>query len=162
MAKASQILRPISTTLKWHACFDTPLFTTLCTEIAYHLSHTHLGVGHFSPRVASIDLLKDLGVISAFIAMCFVPWTACHLGGFRKWFLCPISSCRRRNAKVYLHRAHIVCRHCHSLAYFSQNLSIRDHALDQTGKLRLALGGHATIAYDLPSRPPRMRLTRYG
>jgi hypothetical protein len=51
-------------------------------------------------------------------------WTRCHYGGMRAWFLCPVRGCGRRVA--ILHGSDIfACRHCHKLAYESQQLRSR-------------------------------------
>ncbi len=44
--------------------------------------------------------------------------TPCHLGGVRKWFLCP--HCRRRVGVLAFGQAGFSCRHCYQLPYSSQ------------------------------------------
>lgn len=61
--------------------------------------------------------------------------TPCHLGGTRPWFLCPARGCGRRVATLY-GGAVFACRHCHRLAYPSENESRRDRTVRQADKLR--------------------------
>ncbi|MBU1091884.1 hypothetical protein KKA27_03435 [Patescibacteria group bacterium] len=53
--------------------------------------------------------------------------TPCHFGGFRYWFVCPLScrgiSCNRRVAKLYLDGSWLGCRHCHNITYRSRRES---------------------------------------
>lgn len=53
--------------------------------------------------------------------------TACHLGGVRWWFACPLSTggvaCGRRARRLYLHGRYFGCRHCHGLTYRSSQES---------------------------------------
>ncbi len=53
--------------------------------------------------------------------------TPCHLGGERRWFLCPMLGCGRRVAILYGGRI-FACRRCHRLAYPSQ----REGRIDRT------------------------------
>ncbi|MFZ3582575.1 hypothetical protein ACOI1H_10440 [Loktanella sp. DJP18] len=61
--------------------------------------------------------------------------TRCHLGGTRAWFLCPARGCGRRVATLYGGTV-FACRHCHGLAYPSENESRRDRTVRQADKLR--------------------------
>jgi hypothetical protein len=49
--------------------------------------------------------------------------TACHLGGVRWWFVCPLVkdgvACGRRARKLYLCGRYFGCRRCHGLTYTS-------------------------------------------
>lgn len=53
--------------------------------------------------------------------------TPCHLGGKRFWFICGLSKngryCGRRVSILYKSGDYFGCRHCHNIAYESQNLS---------------------------------------
>lgn len=53
--------------------------------------------------------------------------TACHLGGVRWWFLCPLgrcgAACGRRVRKLYLSGKYFGCRRCHNLTYTSSQQS---------------------------------------
>lgn len=53
--------------------------------------------------------------------------TACHLGGLRWWFICPLTkngvACGRRVRKVYFRGNYFGCRQCHNLTYQSSQES---------------------------------------
>jgi len=53
--------------------------------------------------------------------------TPCNFGGFRYWFICPLScrgvSCNRRVAKLYLGGRWLGCRHCYDVTYRSRRVS---------------------------------------
>lgn len=87
--------------------------------------------------------------------------TPCHLGGARRWFICPAVSCQRRAAKLYLGNRYFACRRCYNLAYQSQCYSRQDRAMTQAGKIRLKLGGYEGIANSFPDKPKRMRWQTY-
>lgn len=57
--------------------------------------------------------------------------TACHLGGFRYWFVCPGDGCGRRVVKLYFLSKYFLCRHCHNLTYESRNISSRFRVLNK-------------------------------
>jgi hypothetical protein len=64
--------------------------------------------------------------------------TACHLGGVRWWFICPLVrsgvACERRVRKLYLCGKYFGCRHCHNLTYRSrQESDSRVYALARAG-----------------------------
>lgn len=50
--------------------------------------------------------------------------TPCYFGGKRYWFICPLSrngiACRKRVGVLYRVGKYYGCRHCHDLAYQSQ------------------------------------------
>ncbi len=84
--------------------------------------------------------------------------TACHLGGVRWWFVCPLSAngvaCGRRVRKLYLRGKYFGCRHCHGLTYTSSQESdsrvyaaLRDgldlSAFDHAGHMSVAQLGLA-------------------
>jgi len=53
--------------------------------------------------------------------------TPCHYGGYRYWFICPLTVngryCGRRAATLYKAGDYFGCRHCYNLTYNSRNLS---------------------------------------
>ena len=55
--------------------------------------------------------------------------TPCRYGGWRWWFICPMSRngryCGRRVAVLYLGNDVFACRHCYNLTYESRNASAR-------------------------------------
>ena len=61
--------------------------------------------------------------------------TACHLGGVRPWFVCPVYRdgryCGRRAAILYCAGELFACRRCYGLAYESQQQTARHRALEQ-------------------------------
>lgn len=72
-------------------------------------------------------------------------WTACHLGGRRAWFLCPMDECGRRVA-ILFGGALFACRHCQRLAYRCQREKDGDRARRRADKIRRRLGWEAGIA----------------
>lgn len=64
--------------------------------------------------------------------------TPCHFGGTRAWFLCPARGCGRRVGVLY-GGAVFACRHCHRLAYPSENEIAHDRAVRRADKLRARL-----------------------
>jgi len=55
-------------------------------------------------------------------------WTACHFGGRRWWFICPLvvngRACNRRVGVLYLGSGkYFGCRHCYNLTYESSKES---------------------------------------
>jgi hypothetical protein len=49
--------------------------------------------------------------------------TPCFFGDFRRWFICPENTCRKRVGILYKTNSHFLCRDCGNLAYQSQNVS---------------------------------------
>jgi hypothetical protein len=90
-----------------------------------------------------------------------VTWTPCHLGGQRPWFRCPLKSCGRRCAVIYLAGEHVACRRCLGLVYSSQQEPVRQRGLCKARKIRDRLGGSANMAVAFPDRPKGMHRTTY-
>lgn len=65
----------------------------------------------------------------------YLMWSACHLGGKRPWFLCPVKNCGRRVAILYSNGI-FSCRHCNRLVYSSQREQLHDRAASQADKIR--------------------------
>ena len=84
----------------------------------------------------------------------------CHLGGFRKWFLCPARGCGRRVAVLY-GGGIFACRDCHQLAYESQREKPHERALSRAQKLHVRLGGNGAVADGLPPKPKGMHWKTY-
>jgi hypothetical protein len=77
--------------------------------------------------------------------------TACHLGGVRWWFVCPLVkggvACGRRVRKLYLRGKYFGCRHCHGLTYRStQESDKRVYALARAGLDAIPRFGQASVA----------------
>lgn len=51
--------------------------------------------------------------------------TPCNYGGYRWWFICPLSHCGRRVGALYKAGGMFGCRHCYDLTYSSKNLNRR-------------------------------------
>jgi hypothetical protein len=92
-------------------------------------------------------------------------WTPCNFGGWRPWFVCPGMvegvSCGRRVAKLYLKGRYFLCRHCHHLAYSSQQEAHRNAALRRCQKIRQKLGGTANMTKPFPGKPKGMHWKTY-
>ena len=88
-----------------------------------------------------------------------VVWTRCHFGGWRPWFQCPF--CKRRVGKLYNGGSFCACRPCCNLRYASQRRGAKSRRYLQALKLRLRLGGVASIAEPFPERPRGMRKSTY-
>ncbi|MBE3637434.1 hypothetical protein ICN82_04355 [Mangrovicoccus sp. HB182678] len=88
--------------------------------------------------------------------------TPCHLGGARRWFLCPARGCGRRVAVLYGGRI-FACRRCHGLAYPSQREDAGDRAARKADRLRERLGwpGGVLDGSDL-GRPKGMHRETYA
>lgn len=87
-------------------------------------------------------------------------WTPCHYGGTRAWFRCPAAGCGRRVAVLYGGRI-FACRHCHQLAYDSQNQTVHSRALGRTQAIRMKLGGSPSLLEDFPGKPKGMHWRTY-
>jgi hypothetical protein len=83
-------------------------------------------------------------------------WSPCRWGGQRPWFLCPVTSCRRRCAKIYLAEDFFACRRCLGLAYASQQEPVRQRGLMKAQKIRMRLGGSPSMIEKFPDRPKGM------
>jgi hypothetical protein len=89
-----------------------------------------------------------------------VSWTRPHLGGERPWMHCP--HCQRRVAKLYEGFGGYFCRRCvGNPIYASQALSAHARPHFQASKLRLRLGGEASLNAPLPERPRGMHRRTY-
>ena len=82
-----------------------------------------------------------------------VDWTACHYGGKRPWFLCPL--CGKRVLILYS-GVHFYCRHCHKLPYKSQSEDKMSRLIRRKFKLKNRLGGE-----DWWRKPKGMHQTTY-
>lgn len=55
--------------------------------------------------------------------------TPCNFGGYRYWFICPLSkngiTCNKRVGVLYLGDKYFGCRHCYDLTYDSKNRNRR-------------------------------------
>jgi hypothetical protein len=89
-----------------------------------------------------------------------VSWTRVHFGGERPWMHCP--HCETRVAKLYKGLGGYFCRACvGNPIYASQALSAQARPHFQACKLRLRLGGEASLTAPTPERPRRMHRRTY-
>jgi hypothetical protein len=89
-----------------------------------------------------------------------ITWTDCHFGGRRPWFLCP--SCGRSVALLYIVSSLFACRQCNGLAYRSQRALPRHRAISRARKIRLKLGGSASVEDEFPARRKGMHTRTYN
>jgi hypothetical protein len=80
-------------------------------------------------------------------------YTHCHLGGKRRWFLCP--DCNRRCAILYP----VKCRICLNLHYASEHEGVTDRMYRAAFKARARLG-QSTGGLG-PAFPPKPKLMRW-
>jgi hypothetical protein len=91
-----------------------------------------------------------------------VSWTRCHFGwGLRPWLHCPY--CERRVAKLFNGFAGYGCRACiGNPPYASQTMSAESRRHFEACKLRLRLGGNASLDGPFPERPKGMHRRTYA
>ena len=82
-------------------------------------------------------------------------WTACHYGGRRAWWLCPVQGCGRRVAVLYGGTV-FACRQCQRLAYASQRETPDARASRRANKLRERLGWNPGILNSNGGKPKGM------
>jgi len=88
-------------------------------------------------------------------------WQPCHYGGARPWLTCP--HCNKR-VGVLWGGERFLCRHCHRVAYKSQNESRLARSNNQSRKLRARLDAHLeglSWPVDLLPRPKGMHRATY-
>jgi hypothetical protein len=80
--------------------------------------------------------------------------TACHYGGERVWFRCPVRGCGRRVAILY-GGVIFACRSCHALAYDSQSESRSEASDRRAWAIREKCGGWGCL-FDPVFKPKGM------
>jgi len=94
-----------------------------------------------------------------------ITWSACHLGGRRPWFICSVCSpgryCGRRVALLYCAGDLFACRRCYNLAYASQHEALCHRGLGKAQKIRMRLGGSASMIEPFPDKPKGMHWRTY-
>jgi hypothetical protein len=68
--------------------------------------------------------------------------TACHYGGARQWFTCPVRG--ERVAVLFLRAGRFACRHCQRIAYGSQSGDLCDRTWRKQAKAEAKLGPNWT------------------
>lgn len=86
--------------------------------------------------------------------------TACHMGGVRVWWRCPVAGCGRRVAVLYGGRMY-ACRHCHRLAYRCQREVDYDRAARRADTLRDRLGWSAGMLTGSGDKPKGMHWSTF-
>lgn len=86
-------------------------------------------------------------------------WTEMHLGGRRRWFVCP--RCKNRKRVLY-HARDFCCRTCLRLQYNSQYERPHFRSLNRQQELRISLGGTGNVIEDrFPPKPKGMHWKTY-
>ncbi len=80
--------------------------------------------------------------------------TPCNYGGYRTWFLCP--RCWKRVAVLYGAGKYFFCRHCHDLAYGSQQEGTADRLMRKARKIRERLGACNNLLEPIFFKPKNM------
>jgi len=90
----------------------------------------------------------------------YLTTTRPRYGGIRWWFLCPAQGCSKRVGVLYL--GHIfACRHCHNLAYETQNEDRMSRLLGKAQKIHRKLGGDWAADCGNPPKPKGMHWKTY-
>ncbi len=88
-----------------------------------------------------------------------VSWTKCHYGGARPWLHC---LCGRRVVKLFKGLGGYYCRQCFdNPRYASQTKSTQGRLHFEACKLRLLLGGIASLTEPFPERPRGLHRKTY-
>jgi hypothetical protein len=80
-----------------------------------------------------------------------IAWIRTGFGAHRAIFVC--NSCRCGAIRLFARHGTYACRHCHRLAYASQQRDRNGRKRLAACKLRLKLGGHPDITEPLPPKP---------
>jgi hypothetical protein len=92
-----------------------------------------------------------------------VIYSECNYGGKRPWFQCPNQNCNKRVGKLFLSGKYYLCRHCHNLAYETQNMNEAFRMLEKAQKIRERLGAESLATVDpLPFKPKGMHSKTYA
>ena len=89
----------------------------------------------------------------------FIDHTACHYGGTRTWFSCPV--CNARKAILYCASKRFLCRQCYGLNYSCQNEVYADRMIRKARKLRSKLGASMNLRLPISERPYGMYRTTF-
>ena len=90
-----------------------------------------------------------------------VSWSSCFLGGQRPWLHCPY--CEARKAILLRGLGGYFCRSCPgNPSYASQSKSAHGRRHFEICKIRLLLGGMASLKEPFPDRPRGMHRKKYN
>lgn len=85
-----------------------------------------------------------------------------NYGGERWWFLCPAHGCNRRVGVLFLGQI-FACRHCHNIAYATQNQAAYDRMCDRAFKIARQLGHEGNVIEGFyGSKPTGMHWKTYN
>ena len=87
-----------------------------------------------------------------------IAWMATAFGGLRAYFVCP--ECSRRVSALSAAPS-LACRHCHRLAYRSQNLTPLWRRNEKLRKLQAKAGADTSRLPCIPTKPKWMRWHTY-
>lgn len=115
------------------------------------------------PRIAKIRAARHLVVLDLRDRTdpqhIRVSWTPLNFGGMRPWLHCP---CGRRVVKLFNGLAGYYCRQCFdNPRYAGQSKSTQGRRHFEACKLRLRLGGIASLTAPFPERPRGMHQKTY-
>ena len=92
-------------------------------------------------------------------------WTACHLGGRRPWFRCPVylngQYCGRRVAVLYARGRSVRLPALLRIVYASQQESPQSQFIRRSRNIRMRLGGSPDLLQPFPKRPRGMHQRTY-
>lgn len=115
--------------------------------------------------VLSYDYPTGEGAVEPVRERVEVVWVPCRFGGCRPFFICPAvvdgRACRRRVPRLYQGGRYFACRRCYGLVYTSQRQSATERALARAQRIRMRLGGSASIMEPFPPRRKWMRRAKY-
>ena len=100
----------------------------------------------------AMDLPVEIGRVRVRMAR-----TACKLGGFRPWFVCPREVCRRRVSVLHWIGRELACRRCLKLPYPSTRESDSERKLKRLEAIRERLGWRPGWLNGRGSKPKWMR-----
>lgn len=90
-----------------------------------------------------------------YVLLAAVATSPCHLGGVRRWLVCP--GCGVRRQTLYLLTAQLACRSCAGLRYPTQTMNRRYRAIASADRIRRRLGWETGALRPWGCRPRRMR-----
>ena len=155
-----QIMGGIGSGRRWHFSANALTSDMRALDVRRWAREGYLRPGHAfgwqwtqdGEKVASIQVRAEIGRVRLIYRTrayggdreerdyrVWLDTTPCHLGGERRWFLCPAHGCGRRVALLYGGTI-FACRTCHRLAYPSQREDASERASRRAEKIRARLG----------------------